>query len=677
MYSASSYNYVVQRSPQGILLCDKSALHAMCVLQRGFDVNNVTHAFLGSYATYAPSDFVYYVDVVEFLQKNPTYNNELASYLKTYANNKVYVFDLTAESTFVTELDNVVRFFETGRPNPTLIKQPVPNVLSHVRLWVSRDAATTPYTIALQTMQRLSMIAYYELCRVITAESALEILQVVYREYPQTVARLLSDFSKRKLLLFGLFTTEDRSPLAVFELRLRKEVDPPLVILLPRDKRRLLDYVLDGVAFNLPDAKADRKLIMAELQTHVPKALDFLYRSYKVRVSLKDFCQTRSGSFQFLQPNPVDGHATFQDVSVVGGKYRLPDGFSCVSYNSLTVSGCSNVLLPETKAESVVFDRCKAVSITKLTAKTARVAGGLYGDLTDMKNITCKLTGDFEVESLDLVDVTLGRVSINAKTLSLTNVRNVKLTDKDNKRLINCQRLSLNTRDHFNINSWRFPALRELELNTFDDTQVVGLEVERQFPSLSKLTLRCGVLGTIGHLDSVVVYAAFGQPIPDIDADVVTVYATNSWLSSVRCKTLKLVYHPELTRTTPSTINVPSRTEFMYSGPQRYLGTRDFITNVYVHPTNVAQWKGARLVAANIYFYFDAKLVVTKNFEDFFSNFIGNVHIVLSEQAQVPRASTLSTKFKFWKLSENTKPNVDSWDDMRQFITFLKPVKDV
>lgn len=39
---------------------------------------------------------MYYVDVVEFLQKNPTYNNELASYLKTYANNKVYVFDLTA-----------------------------------------------------------------------------------------------------------------------------------------------------------------------------------------------------------------------------------------------------------------------------------------------------------------------------------------------------------------------------------------------------------------------------------------------------------------------------------------------------------------------------------------------------------------------------------------------------
>lgn len=84
---------------------------------------------------------------------------------------------------------------------------------------------------------------------------------------------------------------------------------------------------------------------------------------------------------------------------------------------------------------------------------------------------------------------------------------------------------------------------------------------------------------------------------------------------------------------------------------------------------------GARLVAANIYFYFDAKLVVTKNFEDFFSNFIGNVHIVLSEQAQVPRASTLSARFKFWKLSENTKPNVDSWDDMRQFITFLKPVR--
>ena len=676
MFPASTANYTVLKAKQGILLCDKSALHAMCVLQRGFNVNKTTYAFLGAYSTYAPNDFVYYVDVVAFLQKNPTYNFELSQYLKAYTKKPVFVFDLTEGSPFVTELDNVVSFFEKSRPNPLLVNQPVPAVLSHVRMWVAKDRQTNRYLQTRKTMQCLKTIGTYELCRIVTAESALEILQVVYRDTPQLIARGVKDFKDRRQLLFGLFTTEDRSPLAVFELKLNAGEEPPQAILLPRDKSKLAKYTLSSIVTNLPDNRADRKLILDEIKGYVPKALDYLYRTYSVKVSLNDFCQTRSGAFQFLSESPADPYALFQNVSVVGGKYRLPDGYTNVKYESFSASGCTRLLLPNVVADTVRIDRCKSVSITKLVARSVVVQGGLYGELSDLKNISCKLNADIEADSLVLLDVALGQFKIDAKNLALVNVKNLRLYDKENQRLVNCQRLSLNVSEQYSAVDLRFPAVRELELDTFDGTQIVNFDREVQFPSLSKLTLRCGVVGTIGHVDSVTLYTEFGQPIPEISADVCTVYATDTWESPIKCNTLKLIYRPALTQTNPGTITVASRTDFMYNGPQRYLGTRDFINRVYVYPTNVAQWKGATLRAAHVYFYFDAKAAITKVFEDFFSNFAGNVHIILSPDAVVPRRNTVSDKFKFWRLTDGTKPDVDAWDDLRHFITHLKPAKD-
>ena len=408
----------------------------------------------------------------------------------------------------------------------------------------------------------------------------------------------------------------------------------------------------------------------------MPKALDYLYRTYSVKVSLNDFCQTRSGAFQFLSDSPADPYALFQNVSVVGGKYRLPDGYTNVKYESFSASGCTRLLLPNVVADTVRIDRCKSVSITKLVARSVVVQGGLYGELSDLKNISCKLNADIEADSLVLLDVVLGQFKVDAKNLALVNVKNLRLYDKENQRLVNCQRLSLNVSEQYSAVDLRFPAVRELELDTFDGTQIVNFDREVQFPSLSKLTLRCGVVGTIGHVDSVTLYTEFGQPVPEISADVCTVYATDTWESPIKCNTLKLIYRPSLTQTNPGTITVASRTDFMYNGPQRYLGTRDFINRVYVYPTNVAQWKGATLRAAHIYFYFDAKAAITKVFEDFFSNFAGNVHIILSPAAVVPRHNTVSNKFKFWRLTEGTKPDVDAWDDLRHFITHLKPAKD-
>jgi hypothetical protein len=135
------------------------------------------------------------------------------------------------------------------------------------------------------------------------------------------IARGVKDFKDRQQLLFGLFTTEDRSPLAVFELKLNAGEEPPQAILLPRDKSKLAKYTLSSIVTNLPDNKADRKLILDEIKGYVPKALDYLYRTYSVKVSLNDFCQTRSGAFQFLSDSPADPYALFQNVSVVGGKY--------------------------------------------------------------------------------------------------------------------------------------------------------------------------------------------------------------------------------------------------------------------------------------------------------------------------------------------------------------------
>ena len=632
------------------------------------------------FAMWAVNNPLYYLPLDDLLS-DPTLSNADRLHLSTLQRSNRYPvrwLDLRDTSPFAQDAAALLYWLQANEPRADLDSLRSDQVLAIARLFYANRYERSEAWELLEKAQYLGSLGVFELCRVMPSAVAL-VMENYWSDTPAKIAELSREAADKKALVFAL-QTANRQTLAVLVAYWQPKPDengeddtPPEVVQVKRSPL-MLRYRVETLVYRLPTERSLRNQMFEDITTQVPFALDWLENTYGIRTAMPEFAKNASGKYVFISKKAADPRLFFDLLRMRGQDMVVPANYVSVEAEALALTGCSKVLLPDTRVTgSAALDMCASVSMSKLdVGDSLRINGGF---VNGVEIRTALRATSLKAKVIELTDVDMrGECRICSDRLIIRNVRNLKLKSKEGDPLLDAEAIELTLVDDTDLGRLTLPTVRELLLATTDNRSVENLNVAVVAPRLDTLRLHC-----LASCDSFSLrqLQVVGTPTgcylpPGCHVKTVAIDSSTAIYGSIIADTYRITLRADAPidfDALSGQSRAPRKVELIYRGESGNLPA-SLPGEVVIYPENLEGWFGRTLKAPAVWFILPRAIERTKLLLDLLSGIAARVNLVAPDARYFPENAAHVASL--WTLPEALDFDPADWASVLDFRSSLK-----